>query len=134
MTVPNYANSPLPQVDAQGKVIGGIGKFVDALPGLGSANKNLLGNYIPVAHPDTTTFPGSDYSVIAVKEHSQKLHGPTGDDAARVRPGQQRHRPGHRPEHRSAGPDHVLGPDDRVEQGPSRTGDVRKPAAHHGRL
>ena len=42
----------------------GIRKFVDSLPGLGAANANNLGQYIPVAIPDTTTFPGSDYYEI----------------------------------------------------------------------
>ena len=48
---PNYANSPLPTVDpVTGHVTsGGIRKFVDSLPGLGSANANDLGQYIPVA-------------------------------------------------------------------------------------
>ena len=36
---------------------GGIKKFVDTLPGLTSAGANNLGQYIPVAVPDTTTFP-----------------------------------------------------------------------------
>ena len=76
-TVPNYANSPLPQVDptTHAVVAGtGIRKFVDSLPGVGAANKNDLGNYIPVATPDTTTYPGSDYYVIALKRYTQQLH------------------------------------------------------------
>ena len=75
-TVANFANSPLPRLDAHGNVIPGTGirKFVDSLPGLGAAAKNNLGNYIPVAVPDTTTFPGSDYYVIALVEYTQKLH------------------------------------------------------------
>ena len=60
---PNYANSPTT-----------IRKFVDSLPGLGPSAKNDLGQYIPVATPDTTTFPGSDYYVIAVRQYTQKLH------------------------------------------------------------
>ena len=52
--VPNFANSP------------NIRKFVDSLPGLGSANANNLGQYIPIATPDTTTFPGSDYYEIGL--------------------------------------------------------------------
>src|ERR1700674_6118572 len=59
---PNFAYSP------------NIRKFVDSLPGLGkpgctvsippglpginSCNENNLGQYIPVAVPDTTTYPG----------------------------------------------------------------------------
>ncbi len=62
-TTPNYANSPTT-----------IHKFVDSLPGLGATAKNDLGQYIPVAVPDTTTFPGSDYYVIAVREYKLKMH------------------------------------------------------------
>ena len=59
---PNYANSPI------------IHKFVDKLPGLGSANANLLGQYIPIAIADNTTYPGSDYYKIGVVEYSEKMH------------------------------------------------------------
>ncbi len=62
-TTPNYANSPTT-----------IHKFVDSLPGLGAAGKNDLGQYIPVAVPDTTTFPGSDYYEIALRQYSEKMH------------------------------------------------------------
>jgi FtsP/CotA-like multicopper oxidase with cupredoxin domain len=58
----NWANSPL------------LRKFVDALPGVGAAAVNDLGQYIPVAVPDTTTYPGSDYYEIAVRQYSEKLH------------------------------------------------------------
>jgi FtsP/CotA-like multicopper oxidase with cupredoxin domain len=49
-------------------------KFVDGLPGLGKANANNLGNFIPVATPDTTSYPGSDYYEIGVVEYKQQLH------------------------------------------------------------
>lgn len=49
-------------------------KFVDKLPGLGSENKNALGQYIPVAVPDTTTYQGSDYYEIAVVQYTEKMH------------------------------------------------------------
>ena len=55
------------------KLKGGIRKFVDALPGLGAAAKNGLGQYIPVAVANTTTFPGSDYYEIALVQYSEKL-------------------------------------------------------------
>ena len=58
----NWANSPL------------LRKFVDALPGVGAAAANDLGQYIPVAVPDTTTYPGSDYYEIAVRQYSEQLH------------------------------------------------------------
>jgi FtsP/CotA-like multicopper oxidase with cupredoxin domain len=49
-------------------------KFVDALPGLGADKKNALGQYIPVAVPDTTTYSGSDYYEIAVVEYTEQMH------------------------------------------------------------
>ena len=55
------------------KAKGGIRKFVDSLPGLGAAGANDLGEYIPVAIPDTTTFPGSDYYETAVVQFKQKF-------------------------------------------------------------
>jgi FtsP/CotA-like multicopper oxidase with cupredoxin domain len=40
-----------------GTLTGGIRKFVDSLPGLDAAGANNLGQFIPVAIPDTTTYP-----------------------------------------------------------------------------
>mgnify|MGYP005847086281 CR=1 FL=1 len=57
-----------------GYVTKGIRKFVDTLPGLGPAGANNLGQYIPVAVPDTTTYPGSDYYEIAVVEYQEQMH------------------------------------------------------------
>ncbi len=51
-----------------------MAKFVDTLPGLGAANANNLGQYLPVAVADTTTFPGSDYYIIELREYSEKMH------------------------------------------------------------
>ena len=51
-----------------------IHKFVDTLPGLGAANANNLGNFIPLATPDQLTYPGSDFYQIGVVEYTQKLH------------------------------------------------------------
>ncbi|MBS4210962.1 multicopper oxidase domain-containing protein [Neobacillus rhizophilus] len=53
---------------------GGIRKFVDSLPGLGANNANNLGQYIPVAVPDTTTYNGSDYYIIELRQYTEKLH------------------------------------------------------------
>jgi FtsP/CotA-like multicopper oxidase with cupredoxin domain len=47
----------------------GIKKFVDTLAGLGPNAANNLHNYIPVAVPDTTTYPGTDYYEIAVVQY-----------------------------------------------------------------
>jgi hypothetical protein len=52
----------------------GIRKFVDTLPGLGAANANDLGQYIPVAIPDTTSYPGADYYVIELGRYTEQLH------------------------------------------------------------
>ena len=62
--MPNFAYSP------------NIRKFVNGLPGIGAAgctvsnpagtgtcNENNLGQYIPLAQPDTTTYPDADYYV-----------------------------------------------------------------------
>ena len=57
-----------------GPFTGGIRKFVDSVPLLNAAGANNLGQYIPVAIPDTTTYPGSDYYEIELGEYSEKLH------------------------------------------------------------
>ncbi len=72
---PNYANSPLPLVNPDtGALEGGIRKFVDGFAGLGAGNANNLGQYISVAVPDTTSYPGADYYEIAVVEFQEQLH------------------------------------------------------------
>jgi hypothetical protein len=65
-TVPNYALSKLPLLTVTSgtcrklpvtySVTGGIRKFVDTYPGLGPANKNNLGNFIP--SPRRRPIPG----------------------------------------------------------------------------
>ena len=52
---------------------GGIRKFVDSLPGLGRTAANDLGQYIPVAVADTSTFPHSDYYEIGLVQYTEKL-------------------------------------------------------------
>lgn len=64
-----YANSP-----AGGASGTALRKFVDSMPGLGPANANNLGQYIPIAVPDTTTYPGSDYYQLGIVEYTKKLH------------------------------------------------------------
>jgi hypothetical protein len=53
-------------------VLGGMRKFVDTLPGLNAPNN--LSQQIPVAVPDTTTFPGSDYYIIELGEYTEQMH------------------------------------------------------------
>jgi FtsP/CotA-like multicopper oxidase with cupredoxin domain len=60
-------------VTSSGSGYGGIRKFVDSLAGLGAGSANDLGQYIPVAVPDTTTFPGSDYYEIEVMQYTEQL-------------------------------------------------------------
>ncbi len=52
----------------------GIRKFVTKLPGLTAANANEIGQYIPVAIADTTTYPGADYYEIDLVEYSEQVH------------------------------------------------------------
>ncbi|HEX8974735.1 MAG TPA: fibronectin type III domain-containing protein [Patescibacteria group bacterium] len=59
---PNWSNSPI------------IHKFVDSLPPLGCTTPNNLGQCIPVANPDTITYPGTDYYEIRLVEYSEKMH------------------------------------------------------------
>ncbi len=72
---PNYATTQLPQLDVNGNVVPGTGirKFVDSLSGITPAGANNLGNYVSIAKPDTTTYPGSDYYEIAVVEYFHKF-------------------------------------------------------------
>jgi FtsP/CotA-like multicopper oxidase with cupredoxin domain len=53
---------------------GGIRKFVDGLPRLTEAGANNLGQYLPIAVPDTTTFPDTDYYVIALVQYREQMH------------------------------------------------------------
>lgn len=97
---PNWANSPAPIVNATGAVVPGTGiqKFTDSLSGLyfASANflpapnnttpdyvkntanrlaaSNTLQQCIPVAVPDVTSYPGSDYYEIAVVQYTEKMN------------------------------------------------------------
>jgi FtsP/CotA-like multicopper oxidase with cupredoxin domain len=57
---PNWANSPP------------LRKFVDTLPGLNTANN--LGQMIPVAIPNTTAYPGSDYYEIELVQYRERMH------------------------------------------------------------
>lgn len=60
----------------------GIKKFQNELPllcdpsvaGSCAAASNNLGQYIPLGVPDTTTFPGADYYVIALVQHREQMN------------------------------------------------------------
>ncbi|MFO0956827.1 MAG: hypothetical protein U0800_05085 [Isosphaeraceae bacterium] len=70
---PNWAYSPQPIQLPDGTLVGGIEKFIDSLPGLTAANANNLGQYIPVAVPDTRTYPGCDYYEIELGQYYERL-------------------------------------------------------------
>jgi FtsP/CotA-like multicopper oxidase with cupredoxin domain len=60
-----------------GPVVAGTGirKFVDTLPVLCAVGgKNTLGNCLPLAVADTTTFPGEDYYELGVREYATRFH------------------------------------------------------------
>ncbi|MEW6668905.1 MAG: multicopper oxidase domain-containing protein [Thermodesulfobacteriota bacterium] len=62
---PNWANSPP------------LTKFLDTLPPLCGAvgvAANNLGQCLPVAIPDQTTYPGSDYYEIELVEYREQMH------------------------------------------------------------
>jgi FtsP/CotA-like multicopper oxidase with cupredoxin domain len=76
---PNFAQSP------------NLRKFVDSLPGLGmpgctpgtgvspnvtggTCQQNNLGQYIQVANPDQTMYPGSDYYEIGLRTYQKQMH------------------------------------------------------------
>ncbi|MCX5684363.1 MAG: fibronectin type III domain-containing protein [Planctomycetota bacterium] len=61
-TKPYYTQSPI------------LRKFVDSLPGLGPTNANGLGQYIPVATPDTKTYANCDYYEIWAVEYTERMH------------------------------------------------------------
>jgi FtsP/CotA-like multicopper oxidase with cupredoxin domain len=60
--VANWANSPQ------------LRKFVDRLPGVGAANANGLGQFLPVAVADIASYPGADYYEIGLVEYTQQMH------------------------------------------------------------
>ncbi|MEI7743592.1 MAG: MBG domain-containing protein, partial [Chloroflexota bacterium] len=60
-------------VAGAGYLTPGIKKFVDTLAGLTPAGANNLGNYIPIAVPDTTTYPGADYYEIGVVQYRHQF-------------------------------------------------------------
>ncbi len=66
-TTPNWANSPP------------LTKFLNTLPGICGASAgpaaNDLGQCIPIATADTTTYPGSDYYEIELVQYRERMHG-----------------------------------------------------------
>ena len=51
-----------------------IRKFVVSLPGLGPTAANEIGQYIPVATPDTKKHPGNDFYSIVMGQYQEKMH------------------------------------------------------------
>ncbi len=89
LTVPNVTVVLTPSVTCQcpAKLVaemgisgGGLRKFVDKLPGLGAGAANGLGQYIPVATADTTTyslvngFENADYYEIGLVDYREQMH------------------------------------------------------------
>ena len=80
--IANWANSPLPQLDANGAIVPltGMRKFVDKLPGLCGAagGTNGLGQCIPIATPFATPPQGvptnGDYYEIGLNDYSRQVH------------------------------------------------------------
>ena len=72
--LPNFANSPLPTVNPDGTVTGGLRKFIDSLPGLGPSGANNLQQFIPTGIPDVTTYSTNDYYEIGLVEYRERMH------------------------------------------------------------
>ncbi|GFO69217.1 laccase [Geomonas limicola] len=77
--VPTYYANSVSIPDATGKSAQYMRKFVDTLPGLGSANANTLGQYLPVAVAEkwvngngVTT--NDDYYEIGIVEYTEQMH------------------------------------------------------------
>jgi FtsP/CotA-like multicopper oxidase with cupredoxin domain len=56
-----------------GYITPGLKKFIDTLPGTTVETANNLNEYIPVAVPDQTTYPGTDYYEIAVVQYRHRF-------------------------------------------------------------
>jgi len=81
ITLPNYANSPnLRKFINKLPGVGAPGCTVSPTPGTGTCNENELGQYIPLANPDQTTYPAtagfqaSDYYEIGLSQYNQQMH------------------------------------------------------------
>ncbi len=69
----NYAIAATVDTGATSTTIsGGMRKFVDSLPQLNAANN--LGQSLPIAVPDITAYPGSDYYEIEYGEYTKQMH------------------------------------------------------------
>jgi FtsP/CotA-like multicopper oxidase with cupredoxin domain len=84
-----YANTYVSNADGKdgtANAVRGLRKFIDTLPGValpggtGVAGSSLLsgvnnlGQYLPTAVPDTSSYFNSDYYEIAVVEYAEKMH------------------------------------------------------------
>jgi FtsP/CotA-like multicopper oxidase with cupredoxin domain len=81
IALPNYANSPnLRKFVNKLPGVGAPGCSMSLPPGTGSCNENEVGQYIPLANPDQTTYPAtqgfqaSDYYEIGLSQYNQQLH------------------------------------------------------------
>jgi FtsP/CotA-like multicopper oxidase with cupredoxin domain len=81
INLPNYANSPnLRKFVDKLPGVGAPGCTMSTPPGTGTCNENAVGQYIPLANPDQTTFgptggfQASDYYEIGLSQFNQRLH------------------------------------------------------------
>ncbi|MCX5654006.1 MAG: fibronectin type III domain-containing protein [Planctomycetota bacterium] len=100
-TKPYYTNSPI------------LRKFVDSLPGLGPTNANNLGQYIPIATPDTITYANCDYYEIWAVEYTERMHSDLPAPGTKLRGYVQMNNGTHPDTHQNTvapAPVHYLGP------------------------
>ncbi|WP_197084191.1 multicopper oxidase domain-containing protein [Desulfovibrio sp. TomC] len=84
---PNWAWSPLPEFTDAGAYITGTGirKFVNQLPIPSTVTTDGLSKQLPIANPDTVTYPGSDYYEISLEEVAYKFHTDLPGNGTKVR-------------------------------------------------
>lgn len=73
---PNWTFSPLPTINqTTGELTGGLRKFRDGFAGFCDVSgMNNLNQCLPIAKPDTTTYPGSDYYKLELSEYAKKMN------------------------------------------------------------
>ncbi len=97
-----------------------LAKFVDPLPPLGCQDpSDATEKCMPIAVPDTTTYPGADYYEISMVQFTEKMHSDLNPTHLRgYVQTNMRHRPGDRPEHCRSGRRALHGADHRRQTRP----------------